>query len=125
MDVNHGLGRGLARREFLRKMLPAGMVLTLPALAWAQTEPPRHRVGIAKFLYVPALLTIKVGDVVEWFNQDLVPHTATFRGGGTAPAWDSGRLSRDGTASFTFTEPGRIDYYCRFHPHMVGTIIVE
>jgi len=34
-------------------------------------------------------------------------------------------VSRDGSFSFTFEEPGTYEYYCSIHPYMTGTVIVE
>src|SRR5207237_808880 len=36
-----------------------------------------HTVVIRELKFQPAVLTVKVGDKVEWKNDDIVPHTAT------------------------------------------------
>ena len=40
-------------------------------------------------------------------------------------AFDSGAVDTDETFSFTFTKPGTYGYYCKVHPHMKGTIVVQ
>ncbi len=70
--------------------------------------------------------TIRVGTAIQWSNQGPTPHTTTSG----APAnptdvWDSERLDRGASYSFTFTEPGVFTYFCRFHPSLMsGTITV-
>ncbi len=87
----------------------------------AQDAPRTHRVVIERFAFVPATITIRPGDAVEWINRDLAPHTATA----ADQTWDTGRLGRGETGSIVFTAPGRVDYVCAFHPHMAGTIVVS
>lgn len=77
-------------------------------------------IEIRKFEFVPKTVRINPGDVVVWKNMDIVPHTATASGG----SWDTGSLARSETGNVEFSEPGRINYICAFHPHMTGEIIV-
>jgi plastocyanin len=82
--------------------------------------PTTHTVEIKNFK-LPTL-TIKVGDTIEWTNEDSAVHTTTSTDDET---FDSGRL-RDGEKySFTFTEKGTFPYFCEVHPSMKGTIIVK
>ena len=37
-------------------------------------------VTIRSFKFEPATVTVNVGDIVEWKNDDIVPHTATADG---------------------------------------------
>ena len=39
--------------------------------------------------------------------------------------FDSEMMSAGDVFEFTFTEVGSYDYYCTFHPWMVGTVNVE
>jgi len=39
------------------------------------------RVTIDKLIFVPAEVTAKVGDTVEWINKDILAHTATATNG--------------------------------------------
>lgn len=73
--------------------------------------------GIA---YEPQQVTVHVGDILEWDNHDIVAHTATARD----KNWDVDvRPGKNGRMAMR--ELGRIDYICRYHPNMTGTIIVE
>ena len=101
----------------LMGVLPALSLVGVPAPAAAKT----YRVRITKFTFEPATLTISAGNQVEWINEDFAPHTATEHETG---AWDTGELGRGDVASVTFDAPGSNDYYCVFHPHMRGRIVV-
>lgn len=78
-------------------------------------------VTIDDFLFEPPALEIAVGTTVTWTNLGGVPHVATARDG----LFDSRNLFTDETYSYTFEEAGTFDYFCRYHPRMTGTIVVE
>src|SRR5436853_7709304 len=67
--------------------------------------------------YSPPEVSAHVGDVIEWLNNDIVAHTASARSG----EWDL-VLAPMQKRSVTLKSPGKIDYYCRFDPNMVGQI---
>ena len=67
----------------------------------------------------PAVASAKVGDTVEWINNDFVAHTATARNGDfdvMLPPKKSG--------TFVLRKAGSVDYYCRFHPNMKASLDV-
>ena len=45
-------------------------------------KPVTHTVTIDATRYHAGRLTVHVGDTVVWVNKDLIPHTATAKGGG-------------------------------------------
>jgi FtsP/CotA-like multicopper oxidase with cupredoxin domain len=71
--------------------------------------------------YAPNIITVPLGTAVTWAHQGQVEHTVSSLRG----LFDSGTLL--GGQSFTFTppEPGRYDYFCRFHITNRGSVIVE
>jgi amicyanin len=77
-------------------------------------------VSITDFAFVPAALTVKVGDAVTWTNHDEEPHTVAAGDG----SFHSPGMDTNGTFSFTFTEAGTFDYVCSIHPFMHGTVTV-
>jgi plastocyanin len=77
------------------------------------------KVSINDLAFAPAGLTVRVGDTVVWTNGDFVDHTATARNGD----WDI-MIPAGQAGSTTMGHVGTIDYYCRFHPGMTGTINV-
>jgi plastocyanin len=54
-----------------------------------------------------------------WTNGDFVDHTATDKAGG----WDVA-IAAGQKAELRVTAPGTFTYFCRFHPHMTGSIHV-
>lgn len=77
-------------------------------------------VKIADMAFSPATVTAKVGDTVEWVNEDFLDHTATAKD----EAFDL-EIAAGQTRSQRLTKAGTIDYFCRFHPNMTGTIHVD
>lgn len=86
-----------------------------PACADAAT----YEITIAKMQFgaVPAL---HVGDVVTWRNDDIFRHTATARD----KSFDVD-LPPKAQISVTVKQAGRVDFYCRIHPMMTGTLDVQ
>ncbi len=78
------------------------------------------RIDVDKLAFSPARVSAHVGDTVEWVNGDFLVHTATARD----KDWDVS-IAAKGSARVTLQKPGEIDYYCRYHPNMVGHISVE
>lgn len=77
-----------------------------------------HQIQIARYSYAPATMTVRVGDVVTWTNQDEASHDVA---GGT---FRSPMLAQGQSWSFTFTRSGRFDYICSVHPDMRAQILV-
>lgn len=105
------------RRGLASAVLAAFAVLTLFSTAPA-TGAETHSIPIAQYQYQPASMTVRVGDVVTWTNQDQAPHdvvAGTFR---------SPMLSTGQSWSYTFTQPGTFDYVCSVHPDMRARILV-
>ena len=77
--------------------------------------------------YLPADITINVGDTVEWPNVDTAAHTVTSGSPADGPSgvFDSSLLMADATFAFTFEEAGSYDYFCMVHPWMVGSVTVN
>jgi len=84
-------------------------------------KPVTHTVTIDATSYTPARLAVHVGDTVLWVNKDLIPHTATAKGGG----FDSKVLAAGASFRFTVKAKGGTDYACLFHPTMTGRIDAE
>ena len=70
--------------------------------------------------YDPQELTIQKGSDVQFVNNTDELHSVTSQ----ADGFD---LELDGneTATVSFPDQGVFDYYCRYHPEMKGTIVVE
>lgn len=86
----------------------------------------QNTVVIRGYQYLPNNINVPIGATVTWINQDSVPHTVTSPLPGqftTTGAFD-GVLQPGQSYSYTFNLPGRIDYYCRYHPYMRGSVTV-
>ena len=103
-------------------MLSVGMVFTLffdqTVVAWADNADAN--VGIAKFAFTPAALTVKSGETVTFENHDSTIHSIVGVGG----FFRSKPLDTDDKFSFTFDKPGEYSYFCGLHPYMKGKVVV-
>ena len=100
-------------------MRRGGFLIAMMALASAAPAQAKTiEVTIEALQYTPPEAEAKAGDTVEWINKDLLAHTATVRGG-----WDV-IIPPSKSARVVLKRPGRIEYYCRFHPNMRGLITV-
>jgi plastocyanin len=90
----------------------------------AQSGPDKlriHVIEIKSFAFSPARATIKLGETVQWKNEDLAPHTATADGG----AWSTETLKNEEVGEFVPKSAGSFTYHCKFHPAMTAVIVVE
>jgi FtsP/CotA-like multicopper oxidase with cupredoxin domain len=71
--------------------------------------------------YAPNIITVPLGTTVTWAHEGQVEHTVSSLRG----LFDSGTLTGGMKFSFTPTEAGRYDYFCRFHITNRGSVIVE
>jgi plastocyanin len=93
----------------------------LVALLGGQAKPAGTtlRVAMKAVDYEPKRVTARVGDTVEWTNEDVFAHTATVKG-----SFDVNVLPhRSGRA--VMKTAGALAYICRYHPNMRGEIVVE
>jgi plastocyanin len=104
-------------------LIAATALLGVAACPRPGTRPQtrRHVVEIRGFEYLPASLTVAVGDTVVWVNRDAVPHTATA----ADRDWDSGSIAAGGSWSRVFAAAGTAAYTCTFHPSMTGRLDIQ
>lgn len=110
--VNLGAGSAVWSRRLLLTMLSAAAFM----------RPARSEglaVEISEFKFAPADIEIAVGSVVAFVNLDLAPHTAT------GESFDTGMLRQGERKEIAFQAAGAFPYYCRFHRHMTGRILVR
>jgi plastocyanin len=103
-----------------RTFLVAGVALAAaPALVKAAT-PPEVVCRIENFTFDPPEITVPAGTVIRWENADDIPHSVVEKDG----VFQSPPLDTGDVFERTFTTAGDVDYFCGFHPHMVGKITV-
>ncbi len=73
------------------------------------------------FAFQPQTLSVKVGTVVTFQNNDSATHTFTANDG----TFDSGRIAPGQSFSFTFASAGSFAFHCQIHSSMTGTITVS
>jgi plastocyanin len=83
--------------------------------------PGANEVWIQSFAFNPVTITVTAGTTVKWTNKDGTTHTITS----TTNVFDSGNVLNNGTFSFTFATPGTYPYFCKLHPTMTGTVVVN
>ncbi len=72
--------------------------------------------------YSPNPGTVAAGKTVAWRNADSVTHTATADNG----SFDTGSIAPGATsAPITMGSAGSVNYHCRIHPSMTGTLNVQ
>jgi len=77
--------------------------------------------------YIPAEVTVSVGETVTWSNDDTAAHTVTSGTPSDGPdgTFDSSLFMAETTFEHTFDEAGTYDYFCMVHPWMIGTVQVN
>jgi plastocyanin len=96
--------------------LAAAAIMLNAIPAWAATI----TVTIDKLEFAPREIAAKEGDTIVWVNNDVLAHTATVKG---KVGWEV-MIPAKKSASRVMKGVGAMDYYCRFHPNMIGRITV-
>ena len=103
---------GLLKTVALSALLAAGA---------AQAAGKSHTVRIEGMKFVPERLEVAAGDSVTFVNKDFVPHTVTAQ----KQRVESGEIQGNKRWTLKLRRKGEIDYICRLHPVMHGTLIVK
>ena len=93
------------------------IALTL-AIGIVPAQAETIQVTIDRLVFSPAAVEARVGDTIEWVNNDVFAHTATVKGG-----WEV-MIPPKRSASLTLQKAETVDYFCRFHPNMKGRLVV-
>lgn len=82
------------------------------------TESPARIVNLKFDSFEPSLVTVHVGQTVEWtFQQEQIPGNVTF-------AHFASPTKQRGTWSYTFTSPGNYPYRDTLRAEAVGEVVV-
>lgn len=100
----------------------AGVLGSAPGMMAGTAQAAEVKIIISDFAFSPETLTIKVGDTVEFLNEDGTPHSGAREG---KDAFDTEALSQGQSKKVTFSKPGEYTYNCSIHPSMSGKIIVK
>ena len=102
--------------------------LAQPFLRGQSVEAASHAVSMRDNFFAPSSISIAAGDTITWTNDGALAHTATngVRGSaGAGDSWDHVVASAASSPSVMFNTPGTVQYFCRFHFGMDGTITVQ
>ena len=77
--------------------------------------------------FIPATVTIGVGGMVTFANNDNAAHTSTAGSPADGPsgAWDSSLVMVGQSYTTPALDAGEYPYFCMVHPWMTGLVIVE
>jgi len=77
--------------------------------------------------FIPAQVSVSVGETVTWSNDDTAAHTVTsgLPVEGPDGNFDSSLFMAGTTFDHTFDEAGEYDYFCMVHPWMIGKVSVN
>ena len=77
--------------------------------------------------YIPYEVTVDVGGVVTWSNDDSAAHTVTAGSAADGPSghFDSSLFMAGTTFEHKFEEVGTFPYFCMVHPWMEGIVVVQ
>jgi plastocyanin len=100
----------------------AALLAAAAALALTASNPTAaktYKITIANLTFGPAPSGLRVGDTLEWVNQDIVRHSATAKD----RSFDVD-LPPHARASTHLRRAGVVSFYCRFHPGMTGKLTI-
>ena len=105
-------------------MAAAFVALFFVGAPWPGSSHQAHAaeaaIKIIDFSFSPPLLTVPVGTTVTWVNEDDEPHLIAE----SDRLFKSHALDTGDKFSFTFSTPGKFQYFCTIHAHMVGAVVV-
>lgn len=83
-------------------------------------------VTIQNFKFVPAVVSVNLGDTVVWTNRDAVPHGIHWTSGGLSDDPKGTFLQQNQSYALVFTAPGLYSYVCSVHgAAMPGSVVVQ
>ena len=82
-------------------------------------HPATFTIGIKDLAFGPSPPGIRVGDTVEWTNEDILLHSVTARDKGFDVDVAAGAK-----AMVAMNKAGVIAYFCKYHPGMTGQLTV-
>ena len=113
--------RDLQRLMFFLAIAAAGFLAPPGAMGANLTN------FIKGFAFSNANLVVTAGDTVKWINVDSASHSVTGNANNSPPEAFCGNptFGLNGSCSHTFTNAGTFGYFCRVHPSMLGTLVVN
>ena len=101
------------------RLLPIFMALLLGAMA-VPARAATIQITMQDLVFAPAEVSVRVGDTIEWINEDFLDHTVTAEDESFDLALPAGQSAR-----LEMKRSGAVRYFCRTHPNMRGTVNVD
>ena len=95
---------------------------TAPRGAFDNPEPTRARMDQRNETFVPHILAVTSGTVVDFPNNDSTYHNVFSLS--KARKFDLGRYARGRSKSVRFDQPGIVRVFCDIHSHMSAFVLV-
>ncbi len=114
----------MVRQETIIGLIVAAFVATIAFPFGPETKAADGRyvvIEIRSFEFTPNAPVVEPGDVIVWINRDIVPHTVTSRD----ESWSSGTIETGDEWKTVITANMLQDYFCRFHPSMIGSLNIQ
>jgi plastocyanin len=92
-----------------------------PAATPSATPAAIVPVAMRNIKFVPARITVKVGQTVRWTNHDKVAHTVASAKLKVA----SEGIENGQSYEYRATRPGTFPYYCTIHAGQTGVLVVR
>jgi plastocyanin len=80
------------------------------------------QVSMKSLAFAPKVIHAKVGQTVQWTNDDSPAHNVTYVSGPKFTS--SGTMNPGAKFQIKVTHPGTVQYFCSIHPFMKASIIV-
>src|SRR4051812_1062329 len=84
-------------------------------------NPPANEVYMENKKFYPYQLIVSPNTTIKWTDKDAVKYTVTE----SNHLFDSGKLDKDETFSYTFTTKGTYNYTSNTYSNMNGVIVVQ
>ncbi len=114
-----GGGERLGRSDRMRSVV---YLEAAPRGAFDQAEPGRAVMNQRNETFVPHVLAITAGTVVDFPNSDRIYHNVFSLS--KAGSFDLGRYAAGRSKSVRFDRPGIVRVFCEIHSHMSAFILV-
>jgi plastocyanin len=104
-------------------LLAGAALAAAPVAALAAGKAPAHQtyvVTLQQLAFGPLPAHARVGDVIQWVNNDLFLHSATAKD----RSFDV-ELKPKARVNMPLTKAGTFDFICRYHPGMKGRLVVS
>ena len=89
----------------------------------AKPKPARATVTMKGKAFLPRVVAVSVGGVVDFPNEDPIFHNVFSVSGENR--FDLDLYKRPKTGSWTFQHPGIVRVYCNIHPQMSAVVVVR